>query len=176
MRPSTTSVVNVGFPDDTVVGDFEFERTVPTIKKVWFYRSKRFHVPITEGYNHRNVCLVCYYCCRTCSHCCRSKRSMAFNVTSMAPGVPVTLLNFSAALDTIHHGIFLSRPKNPGIFPTPRKWLQTYLSGRTQRVAVKVRALSEVDITCGVPQGTLFHLHNISECLDRVNICHSTFT
>ena len=67
----------------------------------------------------------------------------------------VTLLDLSAAFDTIDHDILLSRLKKLGISSTPLKWLQFYLSGRTQRVAVEGEALSEVHITCGVPQGSI---------------------
>ena len=57
----------------------------------------------------------------------------------------VTLLDLSAAFDTIDHNILLSRLKKIGISSTPLKWLQSYLSGRTQRVVVEGVASSEID-------------------------------
>ena len=66
--------------------------------------------------------------------------------------VMLLLLDLSAAFDTVDHSILLSRLSNSfGIAGAVYHWLQSYLSGRTQFVAVGNARSSCRPLTCGLP-------------------------
>ena len=61
----------------------------------------------------------------------------------------------SAAFDTVDHTILLNRLKNIGISGLVYDWFRSYLSGRTQAVFLNDVTSDSVDVTCGVPQGSV---------------------
>ena len=72
------------------------------------------------------------------------------------------LLNLSAAFDTVDHTILLDRlEKTFGIKGTALKWITSFLTGRTQQVAIgdlgtDLGVTSDpVTMTCGVPQDSV---------------------
>ena len=70
--------------------------------------------------------------------------------------VMLLLLDLSAAFDTVDHSILLSRLSNSfGIAGAVYQWFQSYLSGRTQFVAVGNARSSCRHLTCGLPQGSV---------------------
>ena len=70
--------------------------------------------------------------------------------------VMLLLLDLPAAFDTVDHSILLSRLSNSfGIAGAVYQWLQSYLSGRTQFVAVGNARSSCRPLTCGLPQGSV---------------------
>ena len=68
----------------------------------------------------------------------------------------LTLLDLSAALDTIDHKILLDRLEHLyGISGTARSWFKSYLTGRTRMVTIGNNS-SKPSIFCfGVPQGSV---------------------
>ena len=65
--------------------------------------------------------------------------------------VCLVLLDLSAAFDTISHQILLNRLKYCfGVDGTVLNWLESYLTGRCQKVA-----LGGENLTSGVPQGSI---------------------
>jgi hypothetical protein len=68
----------------------------------------------------------------------------------------LVLLDLTAAFDTVDHTIMLERLRRTfGITGGAHRWLQSYLSGRTQSVRCgDVRSLL-TSINCGVPQGSV---------------------
>ena len=65
------------------------------------------------------------------------------------------LLDFSAAFDTVYHGILLERLSDEvGIRWTALNWFRSYLSDRSQRVSVHGVLSRPFDLNCGVPQGS----------------------
>jgi hypothetical protein len=76
---------------------------------------------------------------------------------SMSKGevVMLVLLDLSAAFDTVDHKILLNRLQNRfGIDGTVLQWLNSYLFERTQAVVINDTKSKQVNLTCGVPQGS----------------------
>jgi hypothetical protein len=67
----------------------------------------------------------------------------------------LVLLDLSSAFDTVDHAILLTRLKNIGITGLVYDWFHSYLSGRSQAVFLEGVASDSVNLTCGVPQGSV---------------------
>ena len=59
------------------------------------------------------------------------------------------------AFDTIDHGILIKKLHHYGIRGTALKWFESYLSDRKQRVYVNNILSGELNVICGVPQGSI---------------------
>ena len=64
-------------------------------------------------------------------------------------------LYLQKALDTVKHSIFLMKLENYGIRGPALEWFKSYLSGRKQYVAVNRSSSSQLNVTCGVSQGSV---------------------
>jgi hypothetical protein len=66
------------------------------------------------------------------------------------------LLDLSAAFDTVDHRILLERlATSYGIVDTALKWISSYLSDRTVIILANDSRLATVQLSCGVPQGSV---------------------
>ena len=66
------------------------------------------------------------------------------------------LLDLSAAFDTVNHSLLLSRLENSfGVTGTVLQWFHSYLTGRSQFVAINDTKSSVRHLTVGVPQGSV---------------------
>ena len=63
--------------------------------------------------------------------------------------------NFSKAFDTVNHAILLQKLNHYGIRGCSLKWLESYISNRTQYVSYNDATLKLATIKCGVPQGSI---------------------
>ena len=71
----------------------------------------------------------------------------------------LTLLDLSAAFDTIDHNILLHRLEHTfGISDSALSWFRSYLSDRTQILTVNGLSTDEAPLSLGVPQGTVLGL------------------
>ena len=63
--------------------------------------------------------------------------------------------DYEKAFDNVDHGILLTKLFNLGVRGKTIKLLQSYLLGRTQRVRINSHFSESVNVTSGVPQGSL---------------------
>ena len=68
----------------------------------------------------------------------------------------LVLLDFSSAFDTLDHRLLLSRLSDHyGITGMALRWLSPYPQGRTQSVAINEALSDSVNVSYGVPQGSV---------------------
>jgi len=68
----------------------------------------------------------------------------------------LSLLDMSAAFDTVDHDIFIQRlSRSFGIKDRALSWLESYIKGRTQSVHLAGEETPPRLVTCGVPQGSV---------------------
>jgi hypothetical protein len=67
----------------------------------------------------------------------------------------IGILDFSKAFDKVSHNKLLSKLDWYGIKGKTHSWLQDFLVGRKQQVVVDGESSGEIDVTSGVPQGTV---------------------
>ena len=65
-------------------------------------------------------------------------------------------IDLSKAFDTLNFDILLQKLSKYGVCKKSLKWFQSYISGRTQKVALPCGTTSkELEVTTGVPQGSI---------------------
>ena len=64
-------------------------------------------------------------------------------------------IDLRKAFDTVNHGILLKKLEHYGIRDNMLDWFQSYLSDRKQYVDINGKSSDLLDITCGVPQGSV---------------------
>ena len=68
----------------------------------------------------------------------------------------LSLLDLSAAFDTVDHSILVERlRRSNGIVGRALDWLKSYLTGRSQFVRFNGEVSATTPVTCGVPQGSV---------------------
>ena len=65
----------------------------------------------------------------------------------------MVLLDLRKAFDTVNHDIMIEKLRAAGIASTD--WFQSYLTGRQQTVDVNGQRSDFLNISCGVPQGSI---------------------
>ena len=96
----------------------------------------------------------------------------------------LTLLDLSAAFDTINHSILLHRLEHAyGIQKSPLSFFRSYLTERQQTVSISGYSSNPSSLCYGVPQGSvlslilfLLYTQPLSQIIDRHSVSHSEFT
>ena len=95
----------------------------------------------------------------------------------------MSMLDMSAAFDTVDHQILLQRLNTSfGISSTVLEWFTSYLSGRLQHVQHSGRSSTTTILSCGVPQGSvlgpiLFILYtaDVTKIIQKFGLPHHLF-
>ena len=64
-------------------------------------------------------------------------------------------VNLEKAFDTVNHNILIKKLDYYGVRGKVNDWFSSYLSNRTQYVALGGSKSKDLPITCGVPQGSI---------------------
>ena len=64
-------------------------------------------------------------------------------------------IDLRKAFDTVNHEILLTKLEHYGIRGNMLDWFRSYLSKRKQYIAINCQSSELLDITCGVPQGSV---------------------
>ena len=93
------------------------------------------------------------------------KHSTAHALTSLTEKVKQTIddgnygcgvfIDLKKAFDTVNHQILLKKLEHYGIRGIPLDWFKSYLSNRKQYVPVNGNTSETLEVTCGVPQGSV---------------------
>ena len=64
-------------------------------------------------------------------------------------------IDLQKAFDTVNHSILLQKMEHYGVRGTALNWFTSYLSERQQYVSVNGNTSDQLEISCGVPQGSV---------------------
>ena len=67
----------------------------------------------------------------------------------------MVLLDLQKAFDTVDHDILCNKLQAMGVHSDSVKWFKSYLSDRQQIVSVNQVESKPMNISCGVPQGSI---------------------
>lgn len=86
----------------------------------------------------------------------------------------IVFLDLKKAFDTVDHNILLNKIASYGIKGTAHRWLESYLSNRTQYCCVNGNTSSPSIMKTGIPQGSglgpllfLIYINDLPKCLNR---------
>ena len=69
--------------------------------------------------------------------------------------IDAVLLDFSKAFDKVPHQRLLYKINHYGVHGATLRWIESFLSGRTQQVVVEGQSSPSAPVTSGVPQGSV---------------------
>ncbi len=85
----------------------------------------------------------------------RLRYSQSLNPCELLKSSVLILLYLSATFDTVNHQIILSTLSSLDITGIPLRWFESYLTGRSLRVAWEGEVSKAHQLVTGVPQGSV---------------------
>ena len=95
----------------------------------------------------------------------RTKHSTAHALISLTERIKQTIddgnygcgifIDLKKAFDTVNHLILFKKLEHYGIRGIPLEWFKSYLNNRKQYLSVCSNISESLEITCGVPQGSV---------------------
>ena len=86
--------------------------------------------------------------------------------------VDALIMDFSKAFDKVDHQRLITKLSNYGVKGNVNSWIRSFLSNRTQRVVINGEKSDIIDVSSGVPQGSvlgpclfLFYINDIADNL-----------
>ena len=67
----------------------------------------------------------------------------------------VVIMDFSKAFDKVCNARLIYKLRREGVHPKICSWVQSFLTGRTQKVLIEGESSETVSVTSGVPQGSV---------------------
>ena len=200
LAPIITQVVNISLSTGIVPSALKSAYIQPTLKKQGLdLEDKKNYRPVSNlaflgkllekavakqlshhmSENHLHDCLQSAYKPKHGTETALIKIKNDIDLAmNKGQGVLLLLLDLSAAFDTLDHSTLLNRlSSDVGINGTALNWFKSYLSARTQRVIIDSVLSDPVDLTVGVPQGSilgpllfLIYILPLGKLIDQFNI------
>jgi len=117
---------------------------------------------VSHATNHNILCTLQHgfrskRSCKTQTQLVKFVHDIVSNMTASFQ-TDVCILNFAKAFDKVGHKRLVEKLKWYGIDGSVNRWIQSFLADRKQRVVVEGTPSAELDVTSGVPQGSVLGL------------------
>ena len=168
-------IINKSFQQGIFPGELKIAKVVPIYKEgpktdVSNYRpisllsslskvyEKLMHARILNFLDSNNLLFEMQYGFRpgrSCEHALLNAQNTLLESLNKRQISILLLIDFSKAFDMVDHGILFKQLAHYGIRGPTLNWIRSYLSCRKQYVSVNNTNSSTLDITYGVPQGSI---------------------
>ncbi len=136
-------------------GNFRPISIIPTIGKVL---ERLIHSQCTVYLESRNIISEAqsgFRSGRSTGTCLAEFLDNIYRGIDQGGSCGVLFLDLAKAFDTVSHDVLLLKLKNIGFRMSPVNWFRSYLSNRRQVTTVGEAVSPELQINCGVPQGSI---------------------